>query len=433
MKIHKQSDHIIGQNKVCSPEIKNVDKDIYESPTNRYYLVFKDGEYPENEEELIDRIQIPYVKSVKIFDKKDLDKSAGEITNSDVLYYKELGFALVTLDIESIRELESLKDITYAIMPEETYEGVEASDIDLEPHVTDVDVEPEVRTFEWGITHTNVHESLMSAEGIKVAIIDTGVDFAHPEFSPDNRTIISHSFISLSAQDDHGHGTHCAGTICAMFENSNDNFFGIAPDVLLHVCKVLNKNKRGVQNDIILGITWAVENGCQVISVSISNPNPGNRRFDIKYERLISWARENGSIVVIAGGNDSFSRNRLGIKNPLGSPSDCPSAIAVTAINRNNEMYSISNAAKTELGQKVMFTAPGVDIMSTWFLNRFQPTGFMTRSGTSMAAPFVSGILALIIKENPDLTIDEILQEAINRALDLNLPEEDQGHGLIRA
>lgn len=104
--------------------------------------------------------------------------------------------------------------------------------------------------------------------GIKVAVLDTGLDFEHPDYA--GRPIHSESFIPRETQrDGHGHGTHCAVTACGGRPNPDGRRYGVAPEVDLHVGKVLSNSGRGGDANVLAGINWAVANRVHIVSMSL--------------------------------------------------------------------------------------------------------------------------------------------------------------------
>jgi subtilisin len=123
----------------------------------------------------------------------------------------------------------------------------------------------------WGLQATKVVSSRYSGSGIKVAVLDTGLDLTHPDFV--GRTITSQSFITgEEVQDLQGHGTHCIGTSCGPLnppDPSSPMRYGIAYNAEIFVGKVLSNRGSGADGGILAGIDWAISNGCQIISMSL--------------------------------------------------------------------------------------------------------------------------------------------------------------------
>ena len=246
------------------------------------------------------------------------------------------------------------------------------------------------QTTDWGITQIKAdqaHTSGYKGTGVKVAILDTGIDYTHPDLA-DNYDPLFWSFTD-SPMDDHGHGTHCAGIVAA-----TDNTFGVigvAPEATLHAVKVLDSSGSGWLTDIIAGIDWSVSNGMDVISMSL-----GSNSYSSSFEQACNEAYSSGVVLVAAAGNDY---KRLGRRelNTIDHPGAYTSVIAVGATDKDNQKASWSST-----GPEIELAAPGVSILSTYPNNRY-----VTMSGTSMATPHVAGVAALILATPIDTIYDQ--------------------------
>jgi subtilisin family serine protease len=329
----------------------------------------------------------------------------------DVLVYDDLGVALVSGEEKQIKRLEESSD-EWIITPEKIV--YVPDDI---PAIVDI-------PFTWGLEVTGVLNSAFTGKGIKVAVLDTGFDFNHPDFS--GRSITCQSFVPNEAsQDMHGHGTHCIGTACGD-KDLNNLRYGVAKDSLIYAGKVLSNQGSGAQSWILSGITWAVNQGCKVISMSLGSRVAPGQEYDLAYERAAQFAMGKGCVVVAAAGNESRrSRNEF---NPVGSPANCPSILAVGALDSDLNVADFSNRSLNATG-KVDIAAPGVLIYSTWPI----PMRYRTISGTSMATPHVAGILAMLWEKYPDASAGDIWSELENLARSLPLDALDVGSGLSLA
>ncbi|HBU45509.1 MAG TPA: protease, partial [Porphyromonadaceae bacterium] len=276
----------------------------------------------------------------------------------------------------------------------------------------------------WGIRAVKAHESAYTGAGIKVAVLDTGFDMKHPDFK--GRSLTAFSFVPDEAVDDlHGHGTHCIGIVCGS-SGLRDMRYGVAPEAQIYAGKVLNNGGRGAQAWILDGMTWAANNGCRVLSMSLGSKVLPGQSYDIAYERAAQFALSKGTLIVAAAGNDSKrSENQF---SPVSSPADCPSILAVGAVNSTLQVADFSNRALNESGL-VDLAAPGVGIYSSWPM----PARYRTLSGTSMATPHVAGVVALLCEKFPDATPAMIGQELIRTAGRLSSPAVDIGAGISLA
>ncbi len=349
------------------------------------------------------------VASSSDFVRETLDEL--KIKSADALFYNELGVALLGADEEIIERL-STPDAEYLIEPEKV---VCLPD--------DIDAKGE-KDATWGIHLTGADQSPFSGLGVRVAIIDTGYDTTHPDFS--GREITAHSFVPEERVEDlHGHGTHCLGIACGETDH-NGMRYGIATAAQIYVAKVLNNQGSGAQSWVLDGMTGAVNNGCRVLSMSLGSPVDPGQEYDMAYERAAQFALSRGAVVVAAAGNNSSrSHNRY---RPVSTPADCPSILAVGALDRSLAVADFSNRAINK-GGEVDIAAPGVGIYSSWPM----PTRYRTLSGTSMATPHVAGIIALLWEKYPEATTAMIIEKLRGLAKTLPLPAEDIGAGLSYA
>ncbi len=233
-----------------------------------------------------------------------------------------------------------------------------------------------------------------NGSGVRLAILDTGIDTSHPEFA--NRIVGCKTEVSgtASCEDDNGHGTHVAGIAGAQGLDSHAK--GVAPSVLLMSDKVLNKDGTGPISQVIAGIEWAVANKASIISMSLGTSplDGGGARPNCDNEiptftEAINNATAAGVIVVAAAGNSGTSG--------LGAPACISSVIAVGAVDSKDILAGFSSVGAAMKDHGVV--APGAGIYSTWFNG-----GYHTLQGTSMATPMVSGTIALMLSRYPKLS-----------------------------
>ncbi|GAA1597054.1 hypothetical protein GCM10009828_023220 [Actinoplanes couchii] len=252
--------------------------------------------------------------------------------------------------------------------------------------------------------------------GVTVAVIDSGVDADHPDLK--DNVLSGYDAVTDKAgptTDGHGHGTHVAGTIAAVTGNEV-GVTGIAPDVKILPVKVLSDSGSGNMSDTAEGIVWAADHGAQVINMSL-----GGTTKVTAVSNAIKYARSKGVTVIAAAGN---SRRE-------GSPTSYPAAdagvIAVAATDSADRIGPYSNA-----GSYVDVAAPGSSIVSTY------PTAkgsYTTMNGTSMAAPHVAAVAALLKSFDSTLTPDQIESALKKSAVDLGAKgaDTDFGSGRIDA
>lgn len=284
-------------------------------------------------------------------------------------------------------------------------------------------------TIDWGVDKidaervwggaedaVNVGSGLPAGAGVKVAIIDTGMDTDHPDLAANYAG--GYDFVNIDSvpEDDNGHGTHVAGTIAAV--DNGSGLVGVAPKASLYILKVLNASGSGTYGDIAKAIEWAtgLNGGTKVDIISMSL---GGSSDNSVLRNAVDNAANNGVLVVAAAGNNGPTTNTISY------PGAYTNAFAVAATDSNNNVASFSTR-----GSYVDIAAPGVSINSTW-LNG----GTNTISGTSMATPHVSGLAALIKSSDPSLNASQIRGKIQTTAIDLGTPGLDSsyGYGLINA
>jgi subtilisin family serine protease len=272
----------------------------------------------------------------------------------------------------------------------------------------------------WGLQATRVTTSPRTGRGIRVAVLDTGFG-PHPDFA--GRTIRLASFVSGQAPaDGHGHGTHCIGTACGPRtpRRSPRPRYGVAHESEIFAGKVLSNSGSGTDASILAGINWAVANGCRVVSMSLGAPVAPGAPFSAVYEGVAQRALQRGTLIIAAAGN-----NR---PNPVNHPANCPSIMAVAAVDDQLRPASFSARGTNPNGGAVDIAAPGVNVYSSW------PLAPMYRrlNGTSMATPHVAGIAALLAQAT-GLTGAALWRRLVQDARPLAFPRADVGAGLAQA
>lgn len=283
-------------------------------------------------------------------------------------------------------------------------------------------------SLSWGLQAIGITTTTypFKGTGAIVAVLDTGVDLQHPDLQSRFRNgANTRSFIrDETVQDGNGHGTHCIGVVGGPQTSRSGPRYGVAPDCTILAGKVLNNAGSGFDDGIIEGIQWAIDNGAQVISISLGSARDVDRPFNRLYERLAERALEGnpGTLIVAAAGNES---QRPRFISPVGNPAACPSIMAIAAIDREMSIASFSCGTKDGIG-KIDLAAPGVDILSS------VPGGTDRFNGTSMATPFVAGIAALNFEAMSGPTARAVWDRLINDARSLGDPN-DFGAGIVQA
>jgi subtilisin family serine protease len=280
--------------------------------------------------------------------------------------------------------------------------------------------------FTWGLQAIGVPASRFTGQGIKVAVLDTGLDLAHPDFR--GRAITSQSFSGVPVQDVFGHGTHCVGTACgSQRPASGVRRYGVASAAQIFVGKVFDNSPRprAATGNVIAGIEWAMTNGCRVVSMSLGVPI--NQKI-AQYETPIRRALEAGTLVVAAAGNNANRPAEPGFVEP---PANADAALAVGAVDRHLQIarFSARSSQLTGIGGIVNMAAPGVAVFSTLPSGN---GGHGLLDGTSMATPHAAGIAALWA-EATGATGSALWNRLLQSTRPLTLPSADVGSGLVQA
>ncbi|GAB2811808.1 S8 family peptidase [Lentzea nigeriaca] len=254
----------------------------------------------------------------------------------------------------------------------------------------------------------------ITGKGVKVAVIDSGVDEKHPDLQ--GKQVAEKNFTNApDATDEVGHGTHVASTIAS----KGEKYRGVAPDAEILDAKVCRA--RGCDDSAILAaMQWAAEQGAQVVNMSLSGPDtPG---IDPVEEAVNRISRDTGTLFVVAAGN-------AGRPETIGSPGSAESSLTVGAVDRNDGIAPFSSRGPAADGAvKPDVTAPGVDIMAA----EAGTQGHVAMSGTSMATPHVAGVVALLKQQHPDWTGQQLKATVIASAKsNPALRTFDQGAGRV--
>jgi thermitase len=267
-------------------------------------------------------------------------------------------------------------------------------------------------TNQWNLTQISADQAWQTTTGssnVTIAVVDTGVDLAHPDFKGklvSGMNMLDHS---KPPQDDNGHGTHCAGVIAAR-TNNVEGIAGINWASKIMPVKAMGADGSGSVVDIADGVVWATDHGANVINLSLGE----YEKSDYLHE-AITYAHGKGVVICAAMGNDGVSKPSY--------PAAYPEVVAVAADDDTTETASFSN-----YGPHCSVTAPGVAIPSTYPNRRY-----VALSGTSMASPHVAGVAGLIKSINPNLSADDVRDIIQKTADDLGPSGKDDyfGYGQI--
>ena len=264
--------------------------------------------------------------------------------------------------------------------------------------------------------------------GIKVAVVDTGIDRTHPDFA--GRIVDGASFVGGDYQDDNGHGTHVASICAGSGAAQEGTYRGVAPEARLYAAKVLDSGGSGSMSGVMAGVEWAVDQGVQVINLSLggSGSSDGQDALSLTCNAAVS----RGIVVCVAAGNEGP------LARTVGSPGAAVDVITVGAVDRADRVASFSSRGPTRDGRtKPDICFPGVGIVAARAAGTTMgsPMGshYTASDGTSMATPHASGLAALLIQARLSSSPAQIKQALTETALDLGVDANTQGAGRARA
>jgi subtilisin family serine protease len=384
--------------------------------TGRYLILLEEGAGDEGIREMT------RIAGLRCANTADLAGSSGAsvFAQSDGLLYYDLGVAVVTAAADQVEALTRAIGEPGPIAMVESERTVFA--LESAPAATATEVDES--TLTWGLQAIGAADSSATGSGVRVAVLDTGFATQHPDFA--GRTVTTTSFIDgVDVEDGHGHGTHCIGTACGPREPDTGPGYGIAYESEIYAGKVLSNEGSGSDGGILAGISWAVQHGCAVVSMSLGASVQPGEGYSQTYERIARRALDRGTLIIAAAGNES--RRADGHIAPVGHPANCPSIMAVGAVDVEGNIADFSSATVNEDGA-VDIVGPGVDVHSSWTM----PTRHRTISGTSMSTPHASGVAALLAQEH-GASAWELWARLGQGARRLPLHSTDIGAGLVQA
>ncbi|MFI1018569.1 S8 family peptidase [Streptomyces sp. NPDC020965] len=267
-------------------------------------------------------------------------------------------------------------------------------------------------------------QSGYEGKGVKIAVLDTGVDAEHPDLK--GRVIASQNFSAApDAVDRQGHGTHVASTAAGSGARSNGTHRGVAPQAEIISGKVLDDDGFGSDSETIAGIDWAVAQDADIVNLSLgSKDSPGIDPLEAQVNKVTA---EKGVLFAVAAGN-------MG-SNSIGSPGSAEAAFTVGAVDRADRLADFSSTGPGFVGGiKPDVAAPGVDISAAAAAGTESPggiPGYATLSGTSMATPHVAGAAALLKQQHPLWKAKELRSALASSAVDTGHTPHEQGTGRI--
>lgn len=275
----------------------------------------------------------------------------------------------------------------------------------------------------WGVRAVGAETSPFDGAGVTVAILDTGIDASHPAFS--GVSLMQRDFTGEGIDDQHGHGTHCAGTI---FGREVDGVrIGVAPGIKHALIGKVIGDRGGTSEKIVNAILWAADNGASIISMSLGIDFPGYvaelQRQGLAVEAATSMALEdyrknvllyqgltemlayrlNPTLLLAAAGNESRRNDIKPYEIAVSPPAVSRGFISVAAVGETNARFTVAPFSNTG----ATLSAPGVNVVSTRLGG-----GLVSMSGTSMATPHAAGVAAL--------WAEKLLKTGVMNATELN-------------
>ena len=412
--------------------------------TGRYLVTFKEGAVEPGLESLV-------TQGLKVADARDFKNQAAVLEDAgdaDAVHFPEIGVALISGSAAEAHKMSAMAEIAsdspyesidpeYFVFAEqvmkefmrgnytETAEKtsgdflrgfLQAAEMIAKEFGYDTgraereqEEEAQVLGATWGLTVCKVPSSLRSGAGIKVAVLDTGMDLGHPDFAA--RAVTGATFVGQPVQDLHGHGTHCIGTSTGPKAPAGViPRYGIGYKASIFTGKVLTNSGSGTQAAVLAGMNWAIANRCQVISMSLGSQSPVHPAYTAAGQAALN----NGCLIVAAAGNASSN---------TGSPANSPTIMSVASLDTNLAPSVFSNFGKIEIA------APGRDVFSSWP----RPRLYNTISGTSMATPHVAGCAALWAETSLNLRGTALWRKLQATAKKLPFPPSRVGAGLVQA
>ncbi|WP_354640776.1 S8 family serine peptidase [Kitasatospora camelliae] len=274
-----------------------------------------------------------------------------------------------------------------------------------------------IRDDQWAEKYFDLQKvwSVTKGDGIKVAVIDSGVDANNPDLTGQVLPGFDQSGRGLNTKPTVGHGTGVASVIAGHGHGDNDGILGLAPGV-----KILPAYKGDANDKDVIpeAIRWAVDNGAKVINISQTLTGPG-----LKFPDALAYAASHDVLVVAGTGNDGTS---------VGSPANRPGVLAVGATDKTSTVW-----AKSNYGPEVMLTAPGVKVITAGSCDG-GANPYCMGEGTSISTAFVSATAALVRAKYPNLTAGQVANRLVKSAMvppalkGAKLPDAKYGYGIVR-
>jgi subtilisin family serine protease len=270
-----------------------------------------------------------------------------------------------------------------------------------------------------------VWEAGFRGEGIKIGIVDTGIDPTHADFA--GRVAAMTSLVGGNGTDDNGHGTHVASIAAGTGAASGGKYRGVAPAANLYVAKVLDAQGGGMMSGVMAGIEWAVDQEVHVINLSLGSSGPcdGTDALSTLCDQAV---QQHGVVICTAAGNAG-----PGVST-VGSPGCARWVITIGAVDDADKVTNFSSRGPTADGRvKPDIVFPGAGIVAAQAqgtaLGSVVAPGYVELSGTSMATPHATGCVALLLQARPGLTPNQVKWTLLVTALELGENPNAEGSG----
>ncbi len=305
------------------------------------------------------------------------------------------------------------------------------SEIEALSHERDVDrIWPDLKVYSCLdvsvplVRAPDVWQAGFSGLGVRIAMLDTGIDLEHPDFL--GRIAAVADFTGEGIADISGHGTHVAGIAAGDGRASGGRYAGVAPSADLYIGKVLDAEGSAFMSDVMVAIDWAVKQNVNVINLSLSGAPPGDGTDALS--ETCDLVVERGIVICVAAGNSGPS------PGTIGPPGCARQVITVGASTDDDTILEASSRGPTADGRvKPDVVFPGAGIISCRAMGTSLGTAlnsaYSEASGTSMSTPHATGTAALLLEAEPGLTPSEIKRLVMGGATDLGLEENSEGAG----
>lgn len=307
----------------------------------------------------------------------------------------QLGVQRIRVTSSALSTLETIRRLPGVVYAEPNYSV----------HLLELPGDPDV-SLQWHLEAIAAPDAwdVATGDGVTIAIVDTGVDPRERDLK--DKLVNGYDYVNQDAEpwDDQGHGTRVA-LIAAAAANNGYGGAGVAYDARVMPVKALNDSGSGTHEWLSKAIIWAADNSADVVNLSAGGPYPSQTLQD-----AVNYASRRGVLLVAAAGNES--------SNVPAYPAAYDSVLAVSGTTRDQQRAGFSN-----WGDHVSVAAPGTGILVT------SGGGRLSGSGTSLAAPQVSGVAALVLSRNPDLSADQVRDIVQSAASDLGSPGWDPFYG----